>query len=187
MIGIYCIRNVFTDMCYVGQSVNLSKRRDQHFRPSHFFIEVIERHFTFEVLEICSKDLLDDRECHWIYALDSLSPNGYNKYDWFAGKQHCYFLSTSLSGKRKTADHKRKLSKSLKEKGIKPPTAIKGRKLSKETRKKMSEARKGKKLSKETREKMSKAKRGRKVSKETREKISRTKRENFRREREAQK
>ena len=33
---------------------------------------------TFEVIEECSNNLLNDREQHWIRELDTLAPKGYN-------------------------------------------------------------------------------------------------------------
>lgn len=53
--------------------------------------------------------------------------------------------------------------------------ALKGRKLSKETRKKISQICKGRKLSRETKKKISKANKGRQLSKETKRKMSEAK------------
>lgn len=75
--GIYKITNLENGMCYVGQSVNLIERWRQHIKrgigaetptrnklyPAMLAIGV--ENFTFEVIEECSKDQLDEREDYW--------------------------------------------------------------------------------------------------------------------------
>lgn len=75
--GIYKITNTQNQMCYVGQSVNLSDRWKQHIRrgvgadvPTRnklypAMLEIGPENFTFEVLEECPKDKLDEREQYW--------------------------------------------------------------------------------------------------------------------------
>ena len=68
------------------------------------------------------------------------------------------------SGKHKrTKELRNRISKTLKKKGIKPPSR-KGAKLSEETKKKIGLKHKGKIISKETRKKLSKALKGRKIT-----------------------
>ena len=75
--GIYKITNLDNQKCYVGQAANLSDRWKQHIKrgigadtptknklyPAMLAIGV-ER-FSFEVIEECSRDMLDEREDYW--------------------------------------------------------------------------------------------------------------------------
>ena len=85
LIGIYCIRNIVNSKCYIGQSRYLKDRITSHLnckKGSPLLVNAISKYgkniFKAEILEICSEDLLDDRERHWIAALDCIKPNGYN-------------------------------------------------------------------------------------------------------------
>lgn len=75
--GIYKITNLENDMCYIGQAANLADRWKQHIKrgvgadtptknklyPAMLSIGV--ENFSFEVIEECSRDLLDSREDYW--------------------------------------------------------------------------------------------------------------------------
>ena len=75
--GIYKITNFENDMCYIGQAANLADRWKQHIKrgvgadtptknklyPAMLSIGV--KNFSFEVIEECSRDLLDSREDYW--------------------------------------------------------------------------------------------------------------------------
>ena len=75
--GIYKITNLDNQKSYVGQAANLSDRWKQHIKrgigadtptknklyPAMLAIGV-ER-FSFEVIEECSRDMLDEREDYW--------------------------------------------------------------------------------------------------------------------------
>ena len=75
--GIYKITNLENDKCYVGQAANLADRWKQHIKrgigaetptrnklyPAMLAIGV--ENFSFEVIEECSRDLLDAREDYW--------------------------------------------------------------------------------------------------------------------------
>ena len=75
--GIYKITNLQNQMCYVGQSVNLSDRWKQHIKrgigadtpTKNKLYPALEafgvENFSFEVIEKCPKDKLDDREKFW--------------------------------------------------------------------------------------------------------------------------
>ena len=80
--GIYKIQNLITDEVYVGSSINLEKRKYEHFRllkrnthsNKHLqssYNKHGERVFVFEMLKECEKD-----ECiYWEqYFIDYLSP-----------------------------------------------------------------------------------------------------------------
>lgn len=87
--GIYKITNQITKECYIGQSVNISKRFKEHIkcgldidRPqgNKLYKAMIEYNiwnFTFEVLEECNKEQLNEKEKFYISLYDSCN-YGYN-------------------------------------------------------------------------------------------------------------
>lgn len=90
MTGIYKFTNILTNEAYIGQSVNIEKRKHTHelvsFRKSSKeyykrFYQAIRKYglenFTFEVLEECSPEELDEREIYCIAFYDSFR-HGYN-------------------------------------------------------------------------------------------------------------
>lgn len=90
MVGIYKITNNINGKTYVGQSNNIERRFAQHKSPNEqeraqskplykAFKKYGIEHFSFEVIEECSIEELDNREIYWIKELNSLvSQNGYN-------------------------------------------------------------------------------------------------------------
>jgi len=87
--GIYKITNEVNGKIYVGQSQNVFKRKMQHFselRANAHENHCLQsdwnknhgRHFTWEVIEYCPIEELNEREQYWITALNSLEPHGYN-------------------------------------------------------------------------------------------------------------
>lgn len=84
MIGIYKITNINTNMIYIGQSCDLTRRIKEHQRSSHINtlidysikIEGVQN-FTFEIIEECLNEQLNEREKYWIKYYDSYY-NGYN-------------------------------------------------------------------------------------------------------------
>lgn len=92
MVGIYKITNTITNLCYIGQSIDIKDRWLQH---SYNATHKVEReknrklyiafhqfgltNFTFEVLEECelTQSVLNERERYWIEYYDSYN-NGYN-------------------------------------------------------------------------------------------------------------
>lgn len=86
-VGIYKITNKLNGKCYIGQSVNIKKRWEYYKYPSNAvsttaIIPAILKYgvegFSFEIVEECSKDQLNEREIYWIRECSSLVPNGYN-------------------------------------------------------------------------------------------------------------
>lgn len=78
MIGVYKITNKVTGDFYIGASVNIHRRKIQHFAPKRFghskrFDEDIDKYgaenFEFEVIEECSLDVLREQELHYIITL----------------------------------------------------------------------------------------------------------------------
>ena len=75
--GIYKITNLENGMCYVGQAANIADRWKQHVKrgvgaepltrnklyPAMLAIGV--ENFTFEIIEECSRNQLNDREDYW--------------------------------------------------------------------------------------------------------------------------
>ena len=86
--GIYCITNLKNGKRYVGQSINIKTRwsahRCQYLRNLKYIIgRAIAKHglenFSFEVLEYCSEEMLDDRERYYIAEYKTMyNQNGYN-------------------------------------------------------------------------------------------------------------
>lgn len=147
--GIYQIRNLVNDKCYVGQTADFHKRWAQHYsalclnrnKPSRYLQNVWNKHgemnFFFEVLEIVGgnenniehfKLRLNSAEQYWI---DRLQPN-YNI---------CPVAGTSL-GCKQTEETNQKNSETSK--GNKNCL---GRTYSRESRQKMSRSQKGNKNS----------------------------------------
>ena len=80
--GIYKIANKETQQVYIGQSTDIAQRWKDHLKS----LDDVEIHqglrnnilsFTFEVIEVCSKDQLDEREQYWVKYYDALN-SGYN-------------------------------------------------------------------------------------------------------------
>ena len=79
MVGIYLITNKLDGKKYVGQALDIEKRWKRHISDSKKYDYVIYRamrkygieNFSFEVLEECPVDKLDEREIFWINKLDT--------------------------------------------------------------------------------------------------------------------
>lgn len=85
MIGIYKITNIINNKCYIGQSINIKRRWEEHlYANTHctFLRYAMAKYgrnaFTFEVLEECPQDQLNSREQYWIQYYNSYGENGYN-------------------------------------------------------------------------------------------------------------
>ena len=92
--GIYCFVNKINHKKYVGQSINVFDRKNQHkYRYkidgdsgyNSAFHSALRKYgwdnFSFYILQECSPEDLDRKEVHWIKKMNSLSPNGYNILD----------------------------------------------------------------------------------------------------------
>lgn len=87
--GIYKITNTKNNKVYIGQAVDIGDRWTQHVKcglginvgtPNKFYSAMMEdgpESFTYEVLEVCDKDKLNERERYWIDFYNSVS-RGYN-------------------------------------------------------------------------------------------------------------
>ena len=87
--GIYCIKNKINGKCYIGKSVDISKRWDRHkaeLRNGHHNNKHLqmawdrygEESFSFDVLEYANRDKLNELEMAYISKYDSFGENGYN-------------------------------------------------------------------------------------------------------------
>ena len=85
MIGIYKFQNLITNEIYIGQSINLESRFKKHLREWPYgdtkFYKGIQQYgwenFSYEIIEECSQDELNEKEKYWIAYYDSYF-NGYN-------------------------------------------------------------------------------------------------------------
>jgi hypothetical protein len=142
---------------YIGQTINFEQRcrkyKYQAFKGQIKLWNNCQKYLwnpinTIEIIEICRRDILDERERYWI--------NEYNSY--IDG------LNADLGGKtRKGFKHSKETKEKLRKANL-------GKKHSDETRKKISDA--GKNMSTETREKISKGNKGKVISVEHRNRIS---------------
>lgn len=92
MIGIYIIKNLINQKCYIGQSLDI-KRRFRHHKNKFYdknndsYNYPLSRsvrkygleNFSFEILEECKKEELSKRELFYIKKYNSLLPKGYNQ------------------------------------------------------------------------------------------------------------
>lgn len=96
MIGIYGFQNLITNKWYIGQSIHIEARRQQHLSESlhrknnNKFHNTINKYgidnFNFVILEECSPEQLNEREIYWINYYNSFvdgynsTPGGQEKY-----------------------------------------------------------------------------------------------------------
>ena len=84
MIGIYKITNLINEKVYIGQSIHIERRWQEHCKPSSRSLigKAIQKygkeHFAFQVLEECAEEQLDDLEERYISEYGSIVPKGYN-------------------------------------------------------------------------------------------------------------
>lgn len=94
--GIYKITNKILEKSYVGQSIHIEDRWKEHLWGKGNADLYVDFHkygvenFTFEILEICNKELLLEREKYWIAFYDTYH-NGYNMND---GGDNSHFAIT---------------------------------------------------------------------------------------------
>lgn len=88
MIGIYKITNIITKDAYIGQSIQIEERFKEHKNPTNWkreknkklyqnFLNFGLNNFTFEVLEECEIQKLNEKEQYWISYYNTY-PNQYN-------------------------------------------------------------------------------------------------------------
>lgn len=88
MIGIYKITNLIDGNAYIGQSIQIEERFKEHKNPSNWNREVNKKlykaftefglnNFSFEILEECKENELNEKERYWIEYYNTY-PNQYN-------------------------------------------------------------------------------------------------------------
>lgn len=182
--GIYLIKNVINNKVYIGQSINIERRINDHKkllkgnRHDNKHLQSAwnkngKESFSFEILEECPIDELNSKEKYYIELFNSLNPKiGYNLLEvpetsygaspsW-AGRQK---ISNSNKGRKHTEETKKKIS--LAKMGN---PSRKGQRNSDEVCQQIKERMMGNKIwvgrkhSEETKRKMSELARGRKPS-----------------------
>ena len=177
--GIYMIQNLVNQKVYIGQSVDIYSRWDEHIcalRGGYHANKHLQRswnkhkeyNFEFSIVEKCDENKLDEKEIYWITENDSYY-NGYNQTKGGGG----------VRGFKHSDETKQKISNSLK--GENAPWYGKTR--SEETKAKIGEASKerwadpenhpmyGKHHTEEAKQKISIANTGRKHTEEEKEKL----------------
>jgi group I intron endonuclease len=147
--GIYIIKNILTDKIYIGSTKCFFRRYQNHRKPlldnkhnnSHLqnsFNKHGESNFTFNIIEICNKDILIEREQYW---LDLLTP-----YQLDIGFNIANVAGPNMNkGISPTPEQRKKISDTLKLHRY--PNARKGVVLSDEIKKKISNSVKARELS----------------------------------------
>ena len=187
MIGIYKITNKVNGKCYIGQSLDIEKRFKSHKRCKenrplyNAFKKYGIDNFTFEVIEECEKEKLNEREIYYIALYKSANYRfGYNSS--LGGEKTSLIVSSKtrkkiskskkgelnpMYGKTMSAEAKIKQSKSFKQTISNMP-----KKQFKKWHKKIGAKHKGKIVSQEQREKISKTLKEYFKNEENRKKIS---------------
>lgn len=186
LCGVYKITNNVNGKVYIGQSINIKNRWKDHINAlnrknsrctllQRAWNKYKQENFSFEILELCLEDELDDVEIKYIEFYDAIN-NGYNIEPGGNKNKHLseetkQKLRESHLGKIASDETRKKMSESRM--GDKNP--MYGQTHSEETRKKISNANKGRTghpCSDYQKECARLANLGKEVSEETRKKIS---------------
>lgn len=150
MIGIYKITSP-SNKVYIGQSVNIKKRFNQYKRKEcskqpHIFNSLLKYGFenhTFEVIEECTIELLNERERYWQEFYNVLEIGLNCKLTQTNDKSGCFSIETknkiSIANKGKKASEETK--KKFRELRIGKGNSMYGKTHSKETMKKILSSR----------------------------------------------
>lgn len=191
--GIYKITNKLNGKCYIGQSINIKKRLENHkccngdlnFPLYKAIKEYGKDNFIYEILEQCTKEELNNKELYYIHKFNTVK-DGYNPTDItdnpFYHKEIQIKALKNMKISHQTKEHKEKqshITKKLWEKESyrnKVTTAIN----SKESIEKISQKAKEMWQNEAIREKITKASKKRADSKEFREEKSKMMKEAWR-------
>lgn len=171
--GVYGFKNVINGKWYIGQTIDLKKRRRKHFWElrngrhgnSHLqrsFTKHGEDAFVFYILERCADDELDEKERFWIGFHETTNDSfGYNSESGGhankrVSEQTRQRMSAASTGRRHSEETRRRISVAL--------TGRTGPSPSQETRAKLSVAGKGRVASSETKARLSLARKGKPLS-----------------------
>lgn len=93
--GIYKIQEKDTGYVYIGQAKILSRRLREHRNHLGLHMDIDKAiyekgidNFTFEIIEYCPEDKLDERERYWISFYDSYNKGYNNTYGGFGAIHH---------------------------------------------------------------------------------------------------
>lgn len=83
MVGIYKITKKSNGKSYIGQSNDINRRIEEHKYKNDLAIDkAIQKYgiesFTYEILEECTLDELDEKETYWIAYYNTYKGSGYN-------------------------------------------------------------------------------------------------------------
>lgn len=144
---VYLIRNLINGKVYVGQTKDFDKRKASHLYNAsrgnekplyHSMRKHGTENFTFEVLEECANEAINEREQHWVAHFDSFNPEkGYNLTS--GGNQN---FERSEETRRKIGDYwrgRKQSSEHIEHRAHK----LRGQKRTKEQRERFSRAQKG--------------------------------------------
>lgn len=195
--GIYLITCTANGKIYIGSTINFRSRwaqhksllnKREHKNPplQHAWNKYGESAFVCEVLELCSREMLFEREQHYLNTLTPFPPNGFN----VSRNAERAMLGQKVSPERleqmrviglnQSAETRAKIGATHKgmkrppETGAKISAALKGHKKSPEHCANLSAAQKGRKgrsLSEKTRQILRDANIGKKASPEKKEKL----------------
>lgn len=157
LCGIYKITNIVNKKVYIGQSINIKARWKDHMNSlnrkdskctllQRAWNKYGQSNFSFEILELCSENMLDEIETKYIDLYDSCNVDkGYNiepggNANKYLSDQTKQKIRDAHLGIRASDETKKKMSESRV--GHKNP--MYGKTHSEETRKKISEAKNGK-------------------------------------------
>lgn len=186
LCGVYKITNKVNLKVYIGQSINIRTRWKDHINSlnrgnSHSILlqrawnKYGQENFSFEILELCEEDMLDEIEIKYINIYDACN-NGYNIESGGNENKHLaektkQKIGHANRGRRHSEKSKRKMSESRTGEN----NGMYGKHHSDEAKQKMSEAKKGKPgtpRSDYQKERARLANLGKEKSEETRRKIS---------------
>lgn len=156
MTGIYRIISP-TGRIYVGQSVDMGKRFENYRQGSYLGQTRLKNSMlkyginlhSFEILEECKIEELNERERYWQEFYDVIGRNGLN----------CKLTKTEDKSGKNSEESNLQRSKTMKEKGYKPPSRL-GCKMKDSTINLIRQKATGRGHSEETRNKISNNKKG---------------------------
>lgn len=168
--GIYKITNKINDKCYIGQSIDIYRRFDEHKYTSktskylhNSMVKYGINNFNFEIIEECDESILSEREKYWIKFYNSIAPNGYNLTN--GGDDGNTFRYRTEKEMEETK-RKIRLATSGKNNGFF------GKHHSEKTKEYLRKINVGKTISQETKEKLKKSLKGHYMPQEAKDKIS---------------
>lgn len=168
--GIYCITNTQNGKVYIGQSVQIERRKHQHWwclrrggGSTHLqraWDKCGETAFVFSIIEVCPRGCLNERENFWIAKLKTFDQEfGYNldRVAHGTGERTIETRKAISEGKKKSGYRH---SQETKERISKAKRGVPLGPCSEERKEKHSKAMLGKRLSEEHKRKLSEAKLG---------------------------